>query len=97
MPRVEDRGAFGRHPEYPRHRGTGCGAHRFVIIPDEARAHQPARVVDAAREIPTAFNAMAAIDGPRTSHRPDRARKSHVGRASCHLPTDIGLEEAHGV
>src|SRR5437763_1763416 len=58
VPRIQDRGAFRRYPEYSRHRDTGRGAHRLVTIPDDARAHQPARMVDAAGEIPTAIDAV---------------------------------------
>src|SRR4029450_6151713 len=75
MPRIEDRGAFGRHPKNPHHRDTGCRARWLVTIPDDARAHQPACMVDSARKIPTAVDAMAAIDSPRTSPRPNPPRK----------------------
>ena len=97
VPRIQDRGAFHRHPEYPRHRRARRGTHRLAVVPDDARAHQPACVVDAARKVPASIDAMAAIDRPRAAHGADRACKPHIGRASCHLPADLGFEQAHGV
>ena len=77
VPRIQDRGARPPAPRIFASIGApGRTAHRLVVVPDDARAHQPARMVDAAGEVPTAVDAIAAVDGPRAAPADGSSRQS---------------------